>query len=133
MQNLPIKATAHPSSSSMTSTGWWEEDEAMEILAWKISCAYPLMHTCMHICVYLCISLYICTGFVHAGTQTGTTAWKQTLEFDSVCDYSDGPWHVVDPGWLALSQTTPRHSSGASMHQSLSPVGKLELAILFRR
>lgn len=33
MQNLPIKATTHSSSSSVTSTGWWEEDEAMEVLA----------------------------------------------------------------------------------------------------
>lgn len=83
----------------------------------------------MHICVYM----YICVGFVHASKETGTIAQKQTLEFDSVCNWSDGPWHVVDPGWLALSQAIPRHSSGASMHQALSPVGKLELAILFWR
>lgn len=33
MQNLLIKATAQPRSSSMASTSWWEGDEAIEVLA----------------------------------------------------------------------------------------------------
>ena len=83
----------------------------------------------------MCASVYthICIGFVCASKETSTTAQKQAPEFDSLCNQSDGLCHAVDPGYLALSQTIPRHSSGASMRQALSPVGKLELAILFWR
>lgn len=42
--------------------------------------------------------MHIYMGFVCASKQTSTIAQKQTAEFDGLSDYSDGPWHVVDPG-----------------------------------